>query len=329
MTLVQFLLLAFVLLGSSLGQQRRGFGNSRAIFTPTSKSFGHRQLSIARARAKMQNAGTTSANRRLVRADPNADSRPISFGAPGPNRNNEQPIGFGSKGNSPSAGDRTSHPQVPPGGGDSSTTSPDNKPRQFRTRESPRCTNNSRATPCERDSDYDEEISGRIRAILRESRMNAILESSAVTDLLQDSALVKDKAFSGGLNTRFGDFVTATPACQAQESIIYPQRAKTTSDDWVFVINQDSVKQGVRVEKCIREGISCDLGVGTSPITRTSCHQKFIYRKLLVLSDSGSDVQPESVLIPSCCVCYISRPQTNSRNFDKTMLRNRRTRKRG
>lgn len=46
--------------------------------------------------------------------------------------------------------------------------------------------------------------------------------------------------------------MSETPACRAQESIIYPQRAKTTNDDWVFVINQDTVKQGVRVEKCIR-----------------------------------------------------------------------------
>ena len=53
------------------------------------------------------------------------------------------------------------------------------------------------------------------------------------------------------VNIRFGG-ETETPVCSAQETLIYPKRAKTSSNDWVFVLNQENVQQALRVEKCTR-----------------------------------------------------------------------------
>ena len=55
------------------------------------------------------------------------------------------------------------------------------------------------------------------------------------------------------VNIRFGG-ETETPVCSAQETLIYPKRAKTSSNDWVFVLNQENVQQALRVEKCTRWG---------------------------------------------------------------------------
>ncbi|KAK7070482.1 hypothetical protein SK128_026157 [Halocaridina rubra] len=102
--------------------------------------------------------------------------------------------------------------------------------------------------------------------------------------------------------TRFGGF-RETPVCGAQEELIFPQRAKTPKNDWVFVVNQEDVKQALRVEKCTREGNACNIGVPTNDV-ETVCRQKYVYRRMLILG--SNNIQPEEVLMPSCCVCYSS-----------------------
>lgn len=51
-------------------------------------------------------------------------------------------------------------------------------------------------------------------------------------------------------STRFG--TSESPVCEAQETLIYPQRAQSAVGDWVFVVNQEGAKQAIRVEKCIK-----------------------------------------------------------------------------
>jgi len=183
--------------------------------------------------------------------------------------------------------------------------------KEFRTRKAPACTLDPEGQPCEGDSDYDEGVRRRVEQLLSDTRLNSIIQDATFSQLLNDSLVSREKG--GGLETRTrtelgsGFLVTENAACSARESIIYPKRAKTTQDDWVFVLNQEGVKQGVRVEKCINEGGRCSEDLGDFPGVRTVCRQKYIYRKVLVLSSSGTNIQPESILIPSCCVCYISR----------------------
>jgi len=191
--------------------------------------------------------------------------------------------------------------------GNSPVRAPATRRKAFRTLQSPSCSEDSNI-PCEWDNEYDNEVQERIDYLIRSTRLNGILQDNTISQLLNDSSIVSEKVLGDDrVSTRFSGFITESPACSATESIIYPKRAKTPKDDWVFVLNQGSVRQGVRVEKCSREGEPCSQQLGSAPNVRTICRQKFIYRKVLVLSGQGTDIQPESILIPSCCVCYISR----------------------
>lgn len=185
---------------------------------------------------------------------------------------------------------------------------------EYRTTNTPSCAEtNSQPMPCERDGEYNEDIVKKMETVLKTTKLNAITDNDVVIHLINETDLANQEGKDifippSLLSARFGgNFVEESPACRAQESIIYPQRAKTRANDWVFVVNQNIMRQGVRVEKCLSESTSCSLGNDLPPTLKTTCRQKFIYRKLLVLTKEGTDILPESVLMPSCCVCYISR----------------------
>ncbi|XP_049820214.1 protein spaetzle isoform X2 [Aethina tumida] len=100
--------------------------------------------------------------------------------------------------------------------------------------------------------------------------------------------------------------------CRASQRTIYPKLGKNKNNKWKFIINQDDTDgyiQGIRVETCVREGNTCDV-IGDLPSGfTTSCKQKYVYRRLLSLTENGKPV-PDTFLLPSACCCAYKR------NFD-------------
>ncbi|XP_068230315.1 protein spaetzle 5-like isoform X1 [Palaemon carinicauda] len=98
-------------------------------------------------------------------------------------------------------------------------------------------------------------------------------------------------------------------ACDFREEWIYPQRARTPKDYWVFVVNQEGARQPVQVEICYQryngKEEPCNIGIPNTGDVSTSCKQRFISRRMLVVG--SNQIEPEEVLMPSCCVCYIRR----------------------
>lgn len=177
-----------------------------------------------------------------------------------------------------------------------------------RTKKMPKCVElgSTEEDPCTTDEDYDESIRSHVTQLIqRNVGLKALVSDPTLSNLLNDSLLFNQPS------TRFGnpDVTQESPVCLSQETIIYPKRAKTPKDDWVFVVNQDNVQQAIRVEKCISEGHDCKLGMPLQEPATAKCRQKYVYKRMLTV---GSNViEPEEVLMPSCCVCY-----TNNPNFD-------------
>lgn len=117
------------------------------------------------------------------------------------------------------------------------------------------------------------------------------------------------------------DFVRESPACDSEESFVYPRTARNRKRQWRFVINvpgedgEDNYVQAVKVEKCIRQGESCNIA--SSGYETTVCRQKYTYRRLLAFGEDGSQYV-DSFRFPSCCVCY----QQKSYSYDFELLRN-------
>merc|ERR1712107_506760 len=46
-------------------------------------------------------------------------------------------------------------------------------------------------------------------------------------------------------------------ACKVRRDIIYPQKARNSQGDYLFIVNQDTFRQAVEVEQCVDEGSEC------------------------------------------------------------------------
>ena len=107
------------------------------------------------------------------------------------------------------------------------------------------------------------------------------------------------------------DFISESPVCDSRESYVYPRTARNLRKKWRFVINvpgdeagEDEYIQAVKVEKCLRPGRSCNIDSVTG--SQTVCRQKYTFRRLLALSETGEQYI-DSFKFPSCCVCYEKR----------------------
>ncbi|CAL4134205.1 unnamed protein product [Meganyctiphanes norvegica] len=152
--------------------------------------------------------------------------------------------------------------------------------------------------PCENDEDYDNTIVNRFRFLMGRFGGNNVVSNEIFQDLSNPEKVQEPPKM-----TRNG-FISENPVCAAEETIIYPKRARTQNEEWVYVLNQGNTVQGVKVEKCLSNNQPCRLGAANTEVD-TVCRQKYIYKKLLVMNGAGTDIVPESVLMPSCCVCYI------------------------
>lgn len=92
--------------------------------------------------------------------------------------------------------------------------------------------------------------------------------------------------------------------CPSVEQIVYPKMAQNKEDKWLFVVNQDQYVQGVRVEKCLKADSECKFSESFPLGYKTSCQQKFIFRRLLALNEEGK-THTDSFRLPSCCACHV------------------------
>ncbi|XP_045468642.1 protein spaetzle-like isoform X2 [Harmonia axyridis] len=96
--------------------------------------------------------------------------------------------------------------------------------------------------------------------------------------------------------------------CPAVERTVFPKIGKNKNNKWKYIINQgeDGYIQGVRVETCRRRNAPCDI-ISELPLGYiTSCKQKYIYRRLLSVSDLGAPT-PDTFQLPSACCCSYKR----------------------
>ncbi|XP_076684837.1 protein spaetzle isoform X2 [Andrena cerasifolii] len=101
------------------------------------------------------------------------------------------------------------------------------------------------------------------------------------------------------------DAMDDVPLCVSTEQVIYPQSGETKDNQWKFIVNQDNFKQGIHVEKCVKEDVSCSTIGATAEGYTTSCKQKYVYRQLASVQANNTIVQ-DTFRFPSSCCCHVS-----------------------
>uniref|UniRef100_A0A1A9X473 Spaetzle domain-containing protein n=1 Tax=Glossina brevipalpis TaxID=37001 RepID=A0A1A9X473_9MUSC len=86
--------------------------------------------------------------------------------------------------------------------------------------------------------------------------------------------------------------------CKSHKRIIYPLIQKTETG-WLYIVNNERLRQGVLVEECDLQDSQCN---SNSP--KTSCKQFYIYRKLVAMTLKGEKLASD-FQIPSCCKCLV------------------------
>ncbi|XP_068230313.1 uncharacterized protein [Palaemon carinicauda] len=184
-------------------------------------------------------------------------------------------------------------------------------PLPLRVLDKPSCTAGSAdpSAPCEQDPEYNNNVRELVNRFL------ATTSDPGLSVFLNDSLTPPPPPNGFTPRGGFNDLLGYSPACSSSEEVIFPQRAKTSQNEWVFVANQENVKQSVIFEMCYKKDEPCDIGMPNTGDVTTLCVQKFIYKRMLVVGTNS--LEPEEVVMPSSCVCYISR-----NNFDTSSGRN-------
>ncbi|PNF19962.1 hypothetical protein B7P43_G09966 [Cryptotermes secundus] len=117
--------------------------------------------------------------------------------------------------------------------------------------------------------------------------------------------------------------------CPSMEQVVYPKVAQNKDDKWLYIINQETYFQGIRIEKCAKQG-SCTFAENFPNGYTTSCQQKYIYRKLIALGEDGRPVT-DSFRLPSCCSCVVTKSFRSRRmasDLGKSQIPSKRRRRR-
>ncbi|XP_048504859.1 protein spaetzle-like [Athalia rosae] len=109
------------------------------------------------------------------------------------------------------------------------------------------------------------------------------------------------------------DVDDSTPLCTAEEQLVYPTAAQNRANNWLFVVNQEGFRQGVRVETCQTDEGECAVISGWAFGYRSICKQKYILRQLTAISPNGTVIR-DMFRLPSSCCCQVKLESTyNSR----------------
>lgn len=107
-------------------------------------------------------------------------------------------------------------------------------------------------------------------------------------------------------------FLDTESLCASIEQIVIPKTAQNIKNEWVYIVNNEDVVQGVRIEKCLNENSSCKLIDGFAGGYKTICKQKYIYHQLVGLTNNKS-LSYESFRFPSSCCCHVKFVGTSIR----------------
>ncbi|XP_037028967.1 protein spaetzle-like isoform X3 [Bradysia coprophila] len=120
----------------------------------------------------------------------------------------------------------------------------------------------------------------------------------------------------GGSNiaNRYNGIEEEESLCKSQERIIHPQAGLTQDNTWMYIVNQKNYTQGVRVEECIHTK-QCEMTQNFPLGYKAECKQKYIYRQLLAINESGHTVK-DLFRLPSCCQCVLIRTDRNKRSIN-------------
>jgi len=146
---------------------------------------------------------------------------------------------------------------------------------------------------------------------LREDQVGRVRARLRGTPGVDPEPIVEDEdEIDEGTLTRQA-FSSETPACDSQQSFVYPRTARNRGRQWRFVINvpgeesgEENFVQAVKVERCLREGETCNIA--SAGYDSTVCRQKYSYRRLLALGEDGEQYV-DSFRFPSCCICFSQR----------------------
>lgn len=95
-----------------------------------------------------------------------------------------------------------------------------------------------------------------------------------------------------------------SPLCDTYEEVVYPTVAVNKDNEWMFVVNNQNLQQGVRIERCVQEDVDCNLIDSFATGYKTTCKQKYIYRQLIAVSQGGHIV-PMYFKFPASCCCHL------------------------
>ncbi|XP_071572519.1 protein spaetzle-like isoform X2 [Temnothorax nylanderi] len=107
-----------------------------------------------------------------------------------------------------------------------------------------------------------------------------------------------------GLTPKIDD--QETPLCLSMEKLIYPKTAENKDNVWLYILQSEEAKfsQGLRIEACSEENAKCEVIDGFAEGYITMCKQKYIYRELTAISETGEIIRDYFRLPASCC-CHI------------------------
>ncbi|XP_015118824.1 neurotrophin 1 isoform X2 [Diachasma alloeum] len=100
--------------------------------------------------------------------------------------------------------------------------------------------------------------------------------------------------------------------CDIEVAIVYPQAAKTTKDEWLFIVNTEykednevNFQQGFRIEKCINPNSTCKIvdHAAASSGYDTVCKQQHITRQALGVKNG--ELAEGIIMLPVSCCCYL------------------------
>ncbi|XP_018321852.1 protein spaetzle-like isoform X2 [Agrilus planipennis] len=96
--------------------------------------------------------------------------------------------------------------------------------------------------------------------------------------------------------------------CTSLEKVISPKVAKNKNDKWRYIVNIDTDKyvQKIRVEVCSNPNGPCNLLSDPPSGYIVFCKQKFMFRRLLAVTDTGTP-EPDTFQLPSACCCAYKR----------------------
>ncbi|XP_046822835.1 protein spaetzle isoform X2 [Vespa crabro] len=140
-------------------------------------------------------------------------------------------------------------------------------------------------TFCEKVFEYPEEIIN--AAIQRNNSIKYLATVDTIPDIVQRVDTTDD-----------------APLCLSSEQVIYPKSAESKNKEWLFIVNQENFKQGIRIETCSNENSECNIVNGLAEGYKTTCKQKYIYRQLAAVSNNGK-INPEMFRFPSSCCCHV------------------------